>query len=246
MRITSATDEDIRSVEDWHRLCPPKKRAAHWVDGRSAKELAKAWFRKGVGAVPEELAGLLGSHETTRDLVVESATPECQTSLDKFPGETRNHDVVLFGHAGTRQVVIGLESKADEPFDRVLGEYYDMKKGTSSNVPRRIEQLVGALFASRGAVEWRGLRYQLVHGCAATLIEAKLRHADVAVLVVHEFLIPGATKPENVERNARTGWPSCMPWIRPGTDCGRASCLAPLGFLAAAGCQLRCRSWSER
>lgn len=201
MRIHSATGKNIASVEDWRKQCPPKRGLEHWVDGRSAKELAKAWFRTGVAAIPEELTRLLDSHELTRQLVVEAVTPECVTVLDDFPGENRNHDLVLSGRSGTRRVVVGIESKADEPFGEVLGEYYDGKQGTRSNVPRRVEQLVSALFGVAGS-EWRRLRYQLVHGCAATLIEANLRQADVAVFLVHEFLIPGATKPEKVKQNA--------------------------------------------
>ncbi len=90
MLIQSAAGQDIFSVEDWFQHCPPKKKGSeHWVDGRSAKELAKAWFRTGVAAVPEELTRLIRSHELTCDLVVESATPEGLTALDEFRGGTR-------------------------------------------------------------------------------------------------------------------------------------------------------------
>jgi hypothetical protein len=201
VKIHSVAGKEIVSIEDWLKHCPPKRGLEHWVDGRSAKELAKAWFRTGVAAVPEELKRVLDSHELTRHLVVESVAPECVTVLDDFPGENRNHDLVLSGRSGTRRVVVGIEGKADEAFGEVLGTYYDGKQGTRSNVPRRVEQLVGALFGS-ARVEWRRLRYQLVHGCAATLIEANRRQADVAVFVVHEFLMPGATKPEKVKQNA--------------------------------------------
>ena len=35
---------NIHSVDDWLRFAPPEKGESHWKDGRSAKELAKAWF----------------------------------------------------------------------------------------------------------------------------------------------------------------------------------------------------------
>jgi hypothetical protein len=216
VRIHSAAGKEIASVDDWLTQCPPKRGLEHWVDGRSAKELAKAWFRTGVAAVPEELVRLFDSHELTRQLVVESVTPECVTVLDDFPGENRNHDLVLSGRSGARRVVVGIEGKADEAFGEVLGTYYDSKQGTRSNVPRRIEQLVGALFGSGGS-EWRRLRYQLVHGCAATLIEANLRQADVAVFLVHEFLIPGATKPKTVKQNSED-WATFLRALDPSGD----------------------------
>ena len=41
----------IRTIEDWEKLAPPKSKI-HWKDGRSAKEVARAWLevrlRKGV------------------------------------------------------------------------------------------------------------------------------------------------------------------------------------------------------
>ncbi len=37
-------NQEIRSVDDWFRLAPPKRGEHHWQDGRSAKELARAYF----------------------------------------------------------------------------------------------------------------------------------------------------------------------------------------------------------
>jgi hypothetical protein len=34
--------KDIHTVDDWFRLAPPAGGARQWVDGKSAKELAKA------------------------------------------------------------------------------------------------------------------------------------------------------------------------------------------------------------
>jgi hypothetical protein len=31
-------------LEEWFNHCPPKKGKEHWVDGRSAKEMAKFWL----------------------------------------------------------------------------------------------------------------------------------------------------------------------------------------------------------
>lgn len=57
----------ITSVDDWFRHAPPKGGADHWRDGRSAKELARAWIESGSVAVPDELSAprrdSWGAHE---------------------------------------------------------------------------------------------------------------------------------------------------------------------------------------
>jgi hypothetical protein len=64
------------SSEEFERTPLPKKGDEHWVDGRSAKELAKAWFRGGTLTVPEELLAALHSHDLTRNLVLERGWAE--------------------------------------------------------------------------------------------------------------------------------------------------------------------------
>jgi hypothetical protein len=66
-----------------------------------------------------------------------------------------------------------------------------MDEGSSSNVPKRIEQLSIALFGRVPGEQIRRLRYQLVHSAAASLIAAKSHHAENAVLLIHEFISPG-------------------------------------------------------
>lgn len=51
--------EVIRSPNDWYRLAPPK-RPYHWVPGRSAQELARAWLDS--DNVPLEVAAVFSAH----------------------------------------------------------------------------------------------------------------------------------------------------------------------------------------
>lgn len=186
--IRNQAGQKILSVEDWFRLAPPKRGIVHWKDSRSAKELAKAWFRNDVLGIPEELRKLLNS--VFGDIQITEAIPECIVQLDNFPGEQRNCDLVVYGYVVAAPLVLSVEAKADEPFgDHVIGAYYDEKVGTSSNVPARIQNLSAALFG-RFDSEIRALRYQLLHSAAATVIEAKNRKAAIAVFVVHEFRSP--------------------------------------------------------
>lgn len=166
--------------------------------------LAKAWFRTGQPAVPEELLSLLRSHGLTRNLIIDLGMPECVTELAKFPGENRNSDMILVGRSDGRPVVVAVEAKADEEFGPVIGAYCDSKAHTASNVPKRVQGLLTALLgADRRFAECHELRYQLVHGCAAALIEAKHHGADMAVFVVHEFLTGPGLRAKRVRRSAR-------------------------------------------
>lgn len=188
LRIVNSHEQPIHSVGEWFQLAPPHGRERHWEDGRSAKELAKAWFRSGEARVPAELAKLFESHRETRRLVVEVGVPEWKTPLDNFRGNTRNHDLVLAGHtADGRRIFVALEAKSDEEFGPLVGRYYRDSLMRPSKAPDRIQLLCQALFGRPLNRKLRGLRYQLFHALGATLIEARSAQATLAVFVVYEF-----------------------------------------------------------
>ncbi|WMT42627.1 hypothetical protein RE628_10075 [Paenibacillus sp. D2_2] len=89
----------IESLDDWLAYSPPAKGELHWKDGRSAKELAKAWLRTGKPSIPDELQDLLNSHHDTKGFTWEQATPEVVTKLDDFRGNGRNHDMIIWGRS---------------------------------------------------------------------------------------------------------------------------------------------------
>ena len=183
MRIRKSGHE-ISSVEDWKRWAPPSRGDLHWKDGRSAKELARSWFRP---TPPEELRTLL---EKTfgSGLVFEEAKPECVVQLDDFKGEQRNCDLVVLCRRESERIVVSLEAKADEPFgENLVGEYYNRTLDSRSNVPKRIDNLCRALFGTELNLKIRQLRYQLLHSAAAALIETANQNAGAAVFLVHEF-----------------------------------------------------------
>jgi hypothetical protein len=120
-------------------------------------------------------------------ITFDEAKPECVIELDDFAGEHRNCDLVVLCNAGAKHMVINVEAKAYEPFGDVIGEYYDRKTGSGSNVPARIQQLSLALFGREADEAIRKLRYQLLHAAAATLIEAAANRAELGLFLVHEF-----------------------------------------------------------
>jgi Domain of unknown function (DUF6946) len=199
MRISKSGNE-IRSVEDWFKYAPPKMGERHWGDGRSAKELARSWFRRGIAEPPDELAALLVA-KFGAGITFDEAKPECVVKLDEFAGEHRNCDFVVFCNAGAKRMVISVEAKADEPFGDVIGDYYDQKSGSGSNVPSRIRQLSKALFGREPDEAIRKLRYQLLHAAAATLIEAAADEAETGLFLIHQFRSASLNK-DKVAQNA--------------------------------------------
>ena len=188
INLTNRHGRAIRSVTEWGEHASPAS-AHHWRDGRSAKELAKAWID---GAGQAALIELLDSCPGTRHLVVESAVAEAQVAFDSYPGGKRNHDLLITGRADGGSVVIGLEAKADETFGETVGSYQRRAEklvaaGTPTNAPARLAELMdniaGTTLADTPA--FADLRYQLFSAVAGTLAAAKTD--DLAVFLVHEF-----------------------------------------------------------
>jgi GTP pyrophosphokinase len=188
----------IDSVESWLALAPPKE-AYQWKDRRSAKELAKAFCRSGEAAVPSELRSLLRSNPALGPVELLELWPEHKIALDSFRGETRNADLAGIGTAVAGAIAITVEAKADEPFaDLIRAVLVSAPQG--SNRPARIEALSRAIFG-QSAEAVADLRYQLLHGVAASLILARERHAAAALFIVFEFQEPSPTVGN--DRNAK-------------------------------------------
>jgi hypothetical protein len=179
-----------RRICDWREWTRPKK-VSQWRAGRSAMELARAWFVSPSPRCPDELVDLLATHPLTSNAVISEGVPEHVTKLPEH-GEGRNHDLVLLGHAASRSILISVEAKVDEPFGETIGAYLTKLRRLSrrTRAPQRIEKLVSMVFgpsANPDSTPWFGLRYQLLTAVAGTAIEASLRDADIAAFVVHEF-----------------------------------------------------------
>jgi hypothetical protein len=209
--------KSIVDLDSWFSLAPPKGGRDHWDDGRSAKELARAWCEDGAPAVPFEIQQLLESHSAFRHAVLEHCHPEHRVRIDSFPGEPRNADLNIQGHVGADRIVISVEGKADESFGSTVRATLAAadrrsKRGLTSNGKARVESLLMALFGESISANdvYLELPYQLLTATAGTLAFAKESAADTALLVVHEF-VGGrrsngkqATKSTNLERNAKT------------------------------------------
>ena len=85
----------ITQREDWPR------REKQWKPGRSAMEIARAWFTSGSPQCPPELRLLLTTQASLADIVFRVGRPEHITALPLGNGGT-NHDLALNGRAPER------------------------------------------------------------------------------------------------------------------------------------------------
>ena len=200
---------DGRPILDWQDWEAPKE-DYQWKVGRSAMELARAWFTSPTPIVPREFRDLLASHSLTRGILIEEGCPELVTPLPER-GEGRNHDLVLKGIRGGIRTTICVEAKVDEPFgDQSVEDYWTTaRKNRESADPRptrapeRIEALLKLVFgvdANPSCLPWANLRYQLLSAIAGTVLQAIQDGSFFAIFIVHEFHTL-ETNLEQMERN---------------------------------------------
>lgn len=183
----------IETLEEWEMHAGPK-RPTQWKDGRSAKEIARAWL-SAHGTFPAEVTEALASHSCFGDITSWEAEPEALQPFDKFGGEPRNCDLAIYANDQYGPLLIAIEAKADESFGQTVAGALATAAKNRLNNPRsngvaRIEQLLVALMG-HGLHEdssLGSLRYQLLTATAGALCAAERVHASRALLLVHEFV----------------------------------------------------------
>ena len=201
MQILSERGAAITTMDEWFDHAPPKGGRDHWVDRRSAKELARAWCVDAPPCVPPELRSLLASHPDLAGLGLEQAWPEKKVRFDSVRGEPRNTDLaILETLPDGRKVAVSVEAKADEPFDafvldRLVSAAKKMALEVNTGFFTRLQGLRDSLLSPirDGDTPIGELRYQLLTATAGALSFALDTGASIAVLAVHEFLPPGGT-----------------------------------------------------
>ncbi len=197
----------INNIDDWERLAPPKGKNKHWVDGRSAKECARAWLENAPSAPPHEIGSLLSSHSHFSDMLIEQVEPEALLSFDERNGP-RNADLSITARDAGGVVAITVEAKADESFDDIVAEVFDATLEKLIVNPRsggvaRLVDLAQSILPARvtGTTSVSEIRYQMLTAIAGTLTHAAALEADRAIFLVHEFNSE-KTSPNLRERNA--------------------------------------------
>ena len=186
-------DNGITNVETWEIKAPPMGKSRQWVDGRSAKELAR-YMTKNYPQLPTEIENIL--KEFVRDDSEFDWAAEYVTRFEPFGlgrGEGRNHDAFLYND----ELVIGIEGKADEPLgSQLIG---DALKDATPNKVQRINGMIQMLFGGTPEAH-KDIRYQLVTAATATLLEATKKNVKKALLLVIVFNSSKCSE-EKLERN---------------------------------------------
>ena len=190
MRFANRHGLEIASLDAWHRLGKPAAEH-HWKPGRSAYELAADWIERDAIAHVQRLLAAGGLVDT--ELI--SAIAEKQTRFDDNPRGPRNHDLLVRARHAGDPLVIAVEGKADEPFDKPLWKWrHDaVRRNPSSGAGKRVDGLTTLFFATtidsdRSWPPIACLGYQLLSALAGTLADAREDKATRAVLMVQEFV----------------------------------------------------------
>jgi hypothetical protein len=180
----------LETLADWRAYGGPVS-GRHWAEGRSGRELARAWIE---GDAATQVTSLLTSAPALGGLVLDRGIAEKETRFDDIRGGPRHHDLLVIGRAPSGTVVIGVEGKADEPFDEPLDAWVMRAEARSarSRAPERLDRLTTAFFGTTLDEDplLAPLRYQLLSALAGTLADAREQDAARAVLLVHEFETP--------------------------------------------------------
>lgn len=197
----------LTSLSAWEEYAGPKS-STQWIDGRSAKEAARAWLEGEGTIVPAEVSSALAGHEAFGPIQAWRAEPEAKLPFDNFAGEPRNSDLVVYAQDSHGPFLIAVEAKADEPFGETVAEVLAVAvdrylENNRSNGVARVEQLAAALLGPRqtGDPPLKDVRYQLLTACAGALCEAERRGYSRALMLIHEFVTDKTTDEKHV-RNA--------------------------------------------
>ena len=200
---------DIRTLQDWYGIAPPKRGAFHWKDGRSAKEIARAWCgKRGAPSPPREFLKLLAPLVTPDQFARAAGWPEHQVPIDDLPGEPTNIDLAIVSEGRRGRTAICVEAKADEPFGAYASTVYHaaarrIEQGVPTGSIKRLRHLERLLLpkADAGLPRRAQIRYQLLTGTAASISLARAHQAPVAVFVVHKFLVEGHVDESRLKQN---------------------------------------------
>jgi hypothetical protein len=203
----SKNDRVIASLLDWETHAGPKSKG-HWVDDRSAKEVARAWLASGE-RLPAEVSAALLCHPRFGEVLEWQAHPEAKLRFDDFPGEPRNSDLAVHARDAAGSYLIAIEAKADETYGETVAQTIEaaelrLRANPRSNGVNRVRQLQEGLLGVSGASAPNSLvlRYQLLTASAGALCEAERKGYSRVVLLIQEF-VTKKTDDKNHLRNSQ-------------------------------------------
>jgi hypothetical protein len=223
----------LETLADWRNHSGPVS-GRDWAEGRSGRELARAWIE---GDAATQVTSLLTSAPALGGLVLDRGIVGKETGFDDTGGGPRHHDLLVIGRAPSGTVVIGVEGKADEPFDEPLDGWVMRaeSRGERSRAPERLDRLTTAFFGTTLDEDplLAPLRYELLSALAGTLADARDQDAARAVLLVHEFETPWTD--DDLHRHNAADLEAFLGRLMPGVEPVGTDSAWIAGPLAVAG-----------
>ncbi len=192
MEFTNRKGVAIKSLDDWASLGKPAS-PKHWKPGRSAFELARDWIE---GDAEAAVVSSLSARPELAGIELLEGVAEKQTQFDDDAHGPRNHDVLIRARLPNGQpVTVGVQGKADEPFDLPLWRYRErgLQHSRDTGALRRIDSLVRRWFHTSLASDRIEpplvcMGYQLFSALAGVLADAKIDGSPQAVLLIMEYV----------------------------------------------------------
>lgn len=191
MRITNKNRVIIRDLNSWEKAFKEVDgESSHWRVGRSAQALANHFTSpdivssNGIKVLKDNL-----SKFGLTDVVMHHAKIEHESRFDKY-GKGRMQDLVIWANKDDLPIVICIEAKVDESFDKNIPDAYEkakkvLEKKPNSNAKRRIEDLCSKYFAGEKIEDLSHIRYQLLYYLAGSLAEAEKGIVYMPIMVYH-------------------------------------------------------------
>jgi len=168
----------IKQIEDWKDLLISPK---HWKEGHSAKALANCWWE--AKDFPEEIKIVFKKSKIFNNIELCVACPEFPIYLNTKKSPSHIDIFCLAKDDNTRCIVIVIEGKAGEPFDKSVGKW--LRNRSKDGGGRRLRYLSKILGISLRRDP--SIMYQLINKSAAAIIGAKQFHAAITLVIIHSF-----------------------------------------------------------
>jgi hypothetical protein len=166
-----------KGAKSWQELLASPEE--HWKTGFSAKTLANCWEDN--EDFPEEFETAFESSKLEKPEIL-LAIPEYKVDLDTNTRPSQN-DIFILAKDDTDLIVIMVEGKVDESFDKTIKEW-NTKKSTGKI--KRLNYLLDQLSLDNKK-NYETYYYQLFHRTVSALKTAEKFGAKKAMMIVHSF-----------------------------------------------------------
>ena len=111
------------------------------------------------------------------NVIMSHAEIEHESRFDRYRGKGRMQDMVIWAKNDDTPIVICIESKVDESFNKNIPDAYksvkkEHEEKPNSKAKQRIEELCSKYFNGKKLEELSQIRYQLLYYLAGSLTEA--------------------------------------------------------------------------